>query len=221
MCFPLFHWQSQAFWNSHYKLKHPFLDASQTALCAHQDPGEKSCDPTRDWPRLTCECPGVSGRDMDWRWPPAVLAALSAAVHAQNLLKEVAINLHYLHYSLVSGQTAEREHSPSHQQKIGLKIYWAWPRPSEQDPVSPSVSLSHQESCISLLSSPSEGRQNENHNHRKLTKLFTWTTALSNSMKLWAMLCRATQGRRVMVEYSEKISSTGKGNSKQLHYSCL
>ena len=31
---------------------------------------------------------------------------------------------------------------------------------------------------------PSEGRQNEKHNHRKLIKLITWTTALSNSMKL-------------------------------------
>ena len=30
----------------------------------------------------------------------------------------------------------------------------------------------------------SKGRQNENHNHRKLTKLITWITALSNSMKL-------------------------------------
>ena len=30
----------------------------------------------------------------------------------------------------------------------------------------------------------SEGRQNENHNQRKLTNLITWTTALSNSMKL-------------------------------------
>ena len=29
------------------------------------------------------------------------------------------------------------------QQKIGLKIYWAWPCPSEQDPGSPSVSLFH------------------------------------------------------------------------------
>ena len=45
-----------------------------------------------------------------------------------------------------------RGHSPTHQQKIGLKIYWAWPRPSEQDPFSPSVSLSHQEASISLLS---------------------------------------------------------------------
>ena len=31
---------------------------------------------------------------------------------------------------------------------------------------------------------PSEGRQNENHSDRKLIKLITWTTALSNSMKL-------------------------------------
>ena len=31
--------------------------------------------------------------------------------------------LHYLHHSLVSGQTTGREHSPTHQQKIRLKIY--------------------------------------------------------------------------------------------------
>ena len=30
-------------------------------------------------------------------------------------------------------------------------------------------------------------------NHRKLIKLITWTTALSNSMKLWAMPSRVTQ----------------------------
>ena len=29
-----------------------------------------------------------------------------------------------------------------------------------------------------------EQRQNENHNHGKLTNLITWTTALSNSLKL-------------------------------------
>ena len=44
-------------------------------------------------------------------------------------------------------------HSPTHQQKFGLKMYWAWPRPSEQDPDSPTVSLSHQEAPTSLLSS--------------------------------------------------------------------
>ena len=31
---------------------------------------------------------------------------------------------------------------------------------------------------------PFEGRQTENHYLRKLTNLITWTTALSNSMKL-------------------------------------
>ena len=41
--------------------------------------------------------------------------------------------------------------------------------------------------------SPSEDRQNENHIHRKLTNLITWTIALSKPVKLWAMPCRATQ----------------------------
>ena len=45
-----------------------------------------------------------------------------------------------------------------------------------------------------------EGRQNENHNHRKLIKQITWITALSNSMKPWATPCRDTQGGQVMVE---------------------
>ena len=42
-------------------------------------------------------------------------------------------------------------YSPTHQQKIGLKIYWAWPHPLEQDPVSPTVSLTHQEASINLF----------------------------------------------------------------------
>ena len=40
-------------------------------------------------------------------------------------------------------------------------------------------------------------------------------------MKLWAMPCRATQDRRVMVESSDKMWSTGEGNGKILQYSCL
>ena len=131
---------------------------------------------------------------------------------------------HYLHYlqpSLASGQVTGREHNPTQQQKIGLKIHWAWPRPSEQDPVSPSVRLSHQEASISLLFFSSRGRQNENHSHRKLTNLITWTTALSNSMKLWAMVCRTTQDGWVMVESSVKTWSTGGGNSKLFQNSCL
>ena len=67
----------------------------------------------------------------------------------------------------------------------------------------------------------SEGRQNENHKHRRQTKLITWTTALSNSMKLWTVLCRATQDGQIMVESSDKTWSTGEGNGKLLQHSCL
>ena len=58
----------------------------------------------------------------------------------------------------VSSQTIGWEHSPTCQQKIGLKIYWAWPRPSEQDPDSPTASPSHQEICPCLLSSSIRGQ---------------------------------------------------------------
>ena len=60
------------------------------------------------------------------------------------------------------------------------------------------------------------GRQVENHTHRKLTNLITWTTALSNSMKLWAMPCRATQDGWLLVENSNKTFSTREGNGKPL-----
>ena len=56
---------------------------------------------------------------------------------------------------------------------------------------------------------------------RKLINLITWTTTLSNSMKLWAMLCRTTQDRWIMVGSSDKMWSTGEGNGKRLQYSCL
>ena len=61
----------------------------------------------------------------------------------------------------------------------------------------------------------------ENHNHRNLTNLITWAIALSNSVKLWAMLCRATQDGRVMVERSDRMWSTGEGNGKPLQSFCL
>ena len=35
------------------------------------------------------------------------------------------------------------------------------------------------------------------------------------------MQCGATQDRRVMVEWSDRMGSTGEGNGKPLEYSCL
>ena len=48
----------------------------------------------------------------------------------------------------------------------------------------------------------------------------TRTTALSNSMKL-THAHGATKDGRVMVERSDRMSSTGEGNGKPLQYSCL
>ena len=63
--------------------------------------------------------------------------------------------------------------------------------------------------------------QNENQNHRRLIILITWTTALSNPMKLWAMSYRTTKDEWVMVESFDKMWSTGEGNGKPLQYSWL
>ena len=41
----------------------------------------------------------------------------------------------------------------------------------------------------------------------------------ANSMKLWAMPCRAIQEGQIIVESSDKTRSTGGGNGKLLQYS--
>ena len=48
----------------------------------------------------------------------------------------------------------------------------------------------------------------------------TRTTALSNSIKP-SHACGATQDEQVMMERSDRMWSTGKGNGKPLQYSCL
>ena len=102
-----------------------------------------------------------------------------------------------------------------------IKFYLARPHSSEQKPVSPTVSLSHQEASISLLSLSTRGQAEWKPHYQKSIKLVTWTTALSNSVKLWATPWRATQDGWVMVESSNKTWSTGEGNGKPFQYSCL
>ena len=64
------------------------------------------------------------------------------------------------------------------------------------------------------------GQTDWNHNHKNLVNRITQTTALSNSMKL-SHARGATQDRRVVVERSDRMWSTGEGNGKPLQYSCL
>ena len=95
------------------------------------------------------------------------------------------------------------------------------PCSEEQEPVSPPASPSHQEASTSLLSSSIRGRREWKPQSQETNQTDHMITALSNSMKLWTILCRATQDRWVMVESLDKTWSTGEGNGKALQYSFL
>ena len=100
--------------------------------CVHQDPGERSSDPTRNCPTFACECPGVSGGGVGQWWPAVGSGALSVAAHAQDFLKEVPVifitsTIVWPQVKQQGGNTAppinrkldERctEHGPTHQNK--------------------------------------------------------------------------------------------------------
>ena len=61
---------------------------------------------------LVCECPGVSSGGMSWWWPDAGLEALSVAVHAWDLLKEVTIV--FITSTIVWPQANSREGTQLH-----------------------------------------------------------------------------------------------------------
>ena len=44
------------------------LQGHKQKPCVHQDPGEMSSDPARDWVRFACECFGVSSSGVSWQW---------------------------------------------------------------------------------------------------------------------------------------------------------
>ena len=139
---------------------------AQTKPCVYQDPGERINDLIRDWARLACVCLRVSVRGVGGQWPtgagrcqgPWLQQSWEAQLARLSPFEWDCSYCHYSYHSLASGQTTGREHSPTHQQKIGLKIYWAWPCPLEQDPVFPTASPSHQEASSSLLSSSIRGQ---------------------------------------------------------------
>ena len=86
---------------------------AQTEHCVHQDPGQRSSDPTRDRPRLAQERPGISSGGVGQWWPTAGLGALSVAVHPWDLLKEVTII--FTTSTIVWPQVNSREGTQLHQ----------------------------------------------------------------------------------------------------------
>ena len=125
--------------------------------------------------------------------------------------------LNYLHHSLVNSREVTQLH-PSTENWIKDLLRMApriRTRPSF--PLSQSLPSGSFHKPLTLLY---QGRQTENHNHRKLTNLIIQTITLSNSRKLLAMPCRVTQDGRVMVESSDKMWSIGQNSGKPHQYSC-
>ena len=87
---------------------------AQTKPFVHQDPGERRNDPTRNWPRLAHECPGVSGGGMGQWWRPSTGSGALSAVPFEGGRHY----LYYFHHGLTSDQTTGREHSSTINRKL-------------------------------------------------------------------------------------------------------
>ena len=115
-------------------------------------------------------------------WPTSESEALSAAVCPWDLLKEVTII--FITCTIVWPQVKQQGGTQPHPSTENWIKDLLSMVPPIRTRLFPPQSISPIRK-LPLRSYPysSEDRQNENHNHRKLTKLITWTIALSNSMK--------------------------------------
>ena len=93
---------------------------AQTEPCVHQDPGRIAVTPQETDPDLPVSVQESQKGGVGQWWPAAGSRVLRVVAGAWDLLKEVAI---IFIISKHHSQTTGREHSPAHQQKIGLKIY--------------------------------------------------------------------------------------------------
>ena len=127
--------------------KQKLLEVTNKTLCT---PGLRKKE---QWPhkRLSQTCLWVFGS----LWQRCGSTAACFGVRDIDCLGPVRTSIspfrwgcHYPYHTLASSQTAGRDHRPIHQQKSGLKIYWAWPCPPEYDPVFPTASLSHHKPLI-------------------------------------------------------------------------
>ena len=139
------------------------LEGANKTLCT---PGPRRRE---QWPhkRLTQTClwvPGVSGGSICQWWLNYRVGGTKCTSACIGPFEGGCHYLHYLHHSLASGQiTRNRTEtttenwikdllSMAHQQKTGLKIYWAWPCPSEQGfPLSQSLPSGNFHKLLILL----------------------------------------------------------------------
>ena len=181
------------------------LEGTNKTLYA-QDPGERSSDPTRDWARLAwvfrslrwrrgsiVACRRV--RDAEYNSPGSHRVCWHKSFWRRSLLPPLPLP----QFGLRPNYREGTQPHPSRENWIKDLLSLALPIRARQIPSQPVPPIRKLPQASYY---PSEGRQTENYNHRKLSKLVTWITALPNSVKLWARPCRATQW--TMVQSSDK-----------------
>ena len=150
--------------------------------CEHQD--QKKGAVTHK--TLTKTCPGVS-RSLQWRHGSVVACCRVGGTECSSAcMGPFEGGHHYLHclhlvWSRVNNGDGTQL-QPSTENWIKDLLSMAPPiRTRPSFPLSQSLSSRRFHKPFIILQ---QRAQTENHNHRKLTNLITWTTALSSSMKL-------------------------------------
>ena len=102
-------------WRHLQDWRNRLLKGTDRTLCV-PEPRRKERWPHKRLTRLASGCPGVPGRGVGQQWPAAGLGALSVAVHAWDLLKEVPLSLTiiFITSTTVCPQVNKREETQFH-----------------------------------------------------------------------------------------------------------
>ena len=102
-------------WRHLQDWRNRLLKGTDRTLCV-PEPRRKEQWPHKRLTRLASDCPGVPGRGVGQQWPAAGLGALSVAVHAWDLLKEVPLSLTiiFITSTTVCPQVSKREETQFH-----------------------------------------------------------------------------------------------------------
>ena len=120
---------------------------------------------------------------MGQQWTAAESGTLNTTVPTQVLLKEVTktVIAPTTVWPQVTNNREGTQPRPSTDNWIKDLLSSASHNKQDLPPQSVSPNRKLPQASYPYLS---QGRQNEHHNHEKITKLITWSTALSNSTKL-------------------------------------
>ena len=131
------------------------------------------------------------GNTVDWFWSGILLFA--------HLSMHPSIPLFSIHY-VIDTKLRKKHHSVTWEARIG-----------GGKTLRQESNFEAKQICFQIIKPLLQHHVN---NHRKLTKMITWITVLCNSMKLWAMSCRAIHRTDRSWWRVDKTWSTGEGKWK-------